>query len=1130
MKSKITPFLALAVFAATARGAALTWDTGPSDGATITAGSGTWQTGSGNWNNAGADANWAAGDTATFAGSDGAYTVTVAGAITTGNSATTGITFNNSGYTLTSAAAQTITLGNAGATSALTVAAGKTATIGGKLTLLKGAAPNSGALHVTGGGSLALGGGAGDITLLQNTGSSPSEIRGGTIFEVKAGATFTNGTSTVLGNNTSPAESGLTNQLKITGGTVNVNSNNMIVGHTQASQTSTEILTISAGLLDIKAAAGTLRLGTATSGTTTVTVNLDGGVINVGKVQEGTGTNAVSTFNFNGGTLKVLGVTNASTFLAGLDTAQIRNGGAIVETNFETTIAQNLTHSAVGGDNATDGGFTKNGTGTLSLGGSLSYTGPTVVNAGKLGILAPNALKATTLNNAGSRLKVTSGASASPVTSLALNTDTGVEFDLGAYVAGQQPSVAVGTLQAVGNYKIDVAGTSIPFNTTITLLTYTSKTGSGVPSIGTLPSGVTLDGPPIDTGSSIQIKVLNGSAAGFTWSKGDGNWNTTDLNWNANAAAYTEPAVVTFPDLGGNNQYAVNLTANRAPSAFTLSNTGDFDTGTAYTFTGSAITGNTGINKSGTGLVTFSNTNAYAGPLAITLGAVVKTVADTTTGPISVADGAGFGLSGVVDGTGQTLTLTGPGNVSNYFFTGSGAQRGALQAISGSNTWAGNIVLAGASGTGGNTRIGVQNGASLTLSGTISESTVGMSPLFRGSSLPSDVITFSGTAAWTGTTRLFSDGGVFALGGNDKFPVTSDLAVGTSAGGTVLDLAGFNQTVAALSGSTDASIRNSGGTPSVLTINPVVANGYNGAIADSISVVVGGTANESFGGDHTYTGNTTINSGGQLTVLNTGELKFYPLANGVTNSVKGSGTLIFDGTIRIDTSNASSTSGNSWTLVDRSTLAVTSAFGDALAVASQDGAFTETSAGSGVWTLTDGSSNTWTFTEADGKLAVGTPGASPYTTWIAGFFPGVTDPLIIGKGADPDKDGVNNLAEFALHGTPNSGSSDGYHVVAIEDTDADSLKELTLTIAVRNAAGSPVFSSAASPSSTVDGVVYAIQGSLDLAFPGSAVTETALPTGLSPLPAGWEYRRFRLNASEPLGVRGFLRVETKPAP
>ncbi|MEX1116056.1 MAG: Ig-like domain-containing protein [Akkermansiaceae bacterium] len=45
---------------------------------------------------------------------------------------------------------------------------------------------------------------------------------------------------------------------------------------------------------------------------------------------------------------------------------------------------------------------------------------------------------------------------------------------------------------------------------------------------------------------------------------------------------------------------------------------------------------------------------------------------------------------------------------------------------------------------------------------------------------------------------------------------------------------------------------------------------------------------------------------------------------------------------------------------------------------------------------------------------------SGYETWIDGFFPGETDPLIIGFGADPDGDGIANGVEALIGGSPNA--------------------------------------------------------------------------------------------------------------
>jgi hypothetical protein len=172
------------------------------------------------------------------------------------------------------------------------------------------------------------------------------------------------------------------------------------------------------------------------------------------------------------------------------------------------------------------------------------------------------------------------------------------------------------------------------------------------------------------------------------------------------------------------------------------------------------------------------------------------------------------------------------------------------------------------------------------------------------------------------------------------------------------------------------------------------------------------------------------------------------------------------------------------------------------------------------WTKIEGT-KVWTFTENDGKLVLAVAAGTPFSIWATakGLVSPDADP-----DDDPDKDGNNNLAEFAFNGNPLSGADNGYFRFNIEDTNSDTLKELTLTIAVRNGSGSPVFAGSPSPAASVDGITYAIEGSLSLVFPASVVTETTAPTGLPALPSGWEYRRFRLNASNGLPDKGFLRA------
>jgi beta-glucanase (GH16 family)/regulation of enolase protein 1 (concanavalin A-like superfamily)/plastocyanin len=185
------------------------------------------------------------------------------------------------------------------------------------------------------------------------------------------------------------------------------------------------------------------------------------------------------------------------------------------------------------------------------------------------------------------------------------------------------------------------------------------------------------------------------------------------------------------------------------------------------------------------------------------------------------------------------------------------------------------------------------------------------------------------------------------------------------------------------------------------------------------------------------------------------------------------------------------------------------------------GVFTATTAGPS-YTLTANSG----ATDSTASIRVN----SLFGSWMDAY-PSLTESEKAAE-ADPDNDGVCNLLEFALGGVPDNAANRGYQMATFEDTNANGQQEFTLTLAVRNAGGSPSFSPGAGNVQTTvaDGVKYTVQGSGDLNFPNSAVSETPAPTGLPPLPSGYEYRRFRLNDSEGLSAKGFLRVQIELNP
>ncbi|MEK7953576.1 beta strand repeat-containing protein [Luteolibacter soli] len=421
--TRTNPFLAglvapvvVALTLTVAHAANFTWDPGnTTNAATIDPGNGNWNTTAGNvvWNNAGTNVIWAAANTAVFGGADGTYAVTLDAALSTVN-----VNFNNSGYTI-SAAAPTIltaTINNStggvatAANTGIWVAAGKTATLGNNVTVNLSATgfgsrvglDNGAVLNVAAGAKIDKSAGANRDTVFAGVTGGTANINvagtitrsvasdtagivignaggevianvnsGGILSTTSTGATNTNG-SISLGN-----VSGATGTLNIGSGATVTSSN----ANTTDAQSGVKIGTVSGGI---------------------GTVNLNGGTLTTLKVFKGAGT---GTFNFNGGSLKPTVATTA--FMTGLTAANVKAGGAIIDTNsFDLTIGQPLLHDSGLGSTA-DGGLTKNSAGILTLSGVNTYTGSTTLNAGSL-VLADNAgLKFVVGNSTSNKLQGT---------------------------------------------------------------------------------------------------------------------------------------------------------------------------------------------------------------------------------------------------------------------------------------------------------------------------------------------------------------------------------------------------------------------------------------------------------------------------------------------------------------------------------------------------------------------------------------------------------------------------------------------------------------------------------------------------------------------------------------------------
>ncbi len=593
-------------------------------------------------------------------------------------------------------------------------------------------------------------------------------------------------------------------------------------------------------------------VGLDTSGNTTGTdqYNLNGGTL----ILKGRGIygQSSSEFNMGGGTLQASGdfgstkdwnITANSSFNSdGHTVTQKENiigssnldltGTLTLDTTGAKTVSANLTGT---------GGVTKSNTGTYEFSGANTYTGATAVSAGTL--VVSGSLGNTAVSVAdGAGI----GGDGSIGGSLTLGVTTGSQLLVDPTASSQLDVAGDVTLNGVTTLVLSEAPSA---GSTTNVLSYggTLNDSNG----GTLTDSFTIANQAnyrtFDVTDSAQTLILDLGIEDHKWVGGSSaNWSPAgDTNWSSSDNQFFDGDYVTFDDTASGN-FNVQITGDVAPAAVTFNNSAN-----DYTLTsnGGVITGETGLVKDGSGMLTINSQNTFTGDTVINQG-TVKFASGRAFGSyragrpvdqVTINAGGAVDLNGVGDATyGYTIAGTGVGGTGAITNTGGNIGNGLAQtsnitlaadaSIGGTGNWA---LLTNGYGA---TTLDL-DGHTLTKTGS-NEFTIANTTVTAGNiQVDSGSMRVFRTSNASAASLNLADTSGVALNLSNNFSVGS-LSGGGANGGNV-NLGSQTLTVGALNTSTT----------------------FSGLLTGTGKLTKTGTGTLTLAGNNTHTGTLTINEG-----------------------------------------------------------------------------------------------------------------------------------------------------------------------------------------------------------------------------------------------------------------------------